>query len=66
MENTLLKIKLKRAERLRKKEARKRTIAIMIAVAIMAGMGIWMAKAIDDEVAYNATHTIPYGSITEE
>lgn len=66
MENTALKIKLKRAKRLRKREARKRTIAIIIAMSIMAGMGIWMAKAIDDEVAYNATHTIPYGSITED
>lgn len=66
MENTVLKIKLNRAKRLRKREARKRTVAIIIAMSIMAGMGIWMAKAIDDEVAYNATHTIPYGSITED
>lgn len=66
MENTRLKIKLNRAKRLRKREARKRTVAIIIAMSIMAGMGIWMAKAIDDEVAYNATHTIPYGSITED
>ena len=66
MENTLLKIKLKRAKRLRRRKAQKRTIAIIIAMSIMAGMGIWMAKAIDDEVAYNATHDIPYGSITED
>ena len=66
MENTLLKIKLKRAKRLRKRKAQKRAIALVIAVAIMASMGIWMAKALSDEITYNATHTIPYGSITED
>lgn len=66
MNNELLELKLKRAKRLRKRKAQKRTIAIIIAMSIMAGMGIWMAKALSDEVAYNATHDIPYGSITED
>ena len=66
MENILLKIKLKRAKRLRKREARKRTIAIIIAMSIIASMGIWMAKALSDEIAYNEMHDIPYGSITED
>lgn len=66
MTNELLELKLKRAKRLRRRKAQKRAMAIIVAMAIMAGTGIWMAKAIDDEVAYNATHTIPYGSITED
>lgn len=66
MNNELLELKLKRAKRLKKKQAQKRTIAIIIAMSIMAGMGIWMAKALSDEIAYNATHDIPYGSITED
>ena len=66
MNNELLELKLKRAKRLKKKQAQKRAMAIIVAMAIMAGMGVWMAKALSDEIAYNATHTIPYGSITED
>ena len=66
MNNELLNLKLKRAKRLKKRKAQKRAIALMIAMSIMAGMGIWMAKALSDEIAYNETHNIPYGSITED